>query len=50
MASTGIDWRSLRAELEKVGKLEKVGIIATVLNPRHVKKVPGRKTDWADAR
>jgi transposase len=29
--------------------LEKVGIVATVVNARHVKTVPGRKTDWADA-
>ena len=43
MESTGIYWKSPYAALEKVG------IVATVVNARHVKTVPGRKTDWADA-
>ncbi|NMQ30109.1 IS110 family transposase [Candidatus Accumulibacter phosphatis] len=43
MESTGIYWKSPHAALEQVG------IVATVVNARHVKTVPGRKTDWADA-
>lgn len=43
MESTGIYWKSPYAALEKVG------IIAAVVNARHVKHVPGRKTDVADA-
>ena len=43
MESTGIYWKSPYAALEEVG------IAATVVNARHVKTVPGRKTDWADA-
>jgi transposase len=43
MESTGIYWKSPFAALERVG------IIATVVNARHVKAVPGRKTDVADA-
>jgi transposase len=43
MESTGIYWKSPYVSLEKVG------IVATVVNARHVKTVPGRKTDWADA-
>jgi transposase len=43
MESTGIYWKSPYAALEKVG------IVATVVNARHVKTVPGRKTDWSDA-
>jgi transposase len=43
MESTGIYWKSPYAALEDVG------IAATVVNARHVKTVPGRKTDWADA-
>jgi len=43
MESTGIYWKSPYAALEGVG------IVATVANARHVKNVPGRKTDWADA-
>jgi transposase len=43
MESTGIYWKSPYAALEEVG------IVATVVNARHVKTVPGRKTDWADA-
>jgi len=43
MESTGIYWKSPYAALEKVG------IEALVVNARHVKNVPGRKTDIADA-
>ena len=43
MESTGIDWKSPYAALEKVG------IHAQVVNARQVKKVPGRKTDTRDA-
>lgn len=43
MESTGIYWKSPYAALEKVG------IAAQVVNARHVKTVPGRKTDVADA-
>jgi hypothetical protein len=43
MESTGIYWKSPYAALEKVG------IAAWVVNVRHVKTVPGRKTDVADA-
>jgi transposase len=43
MQSTGIYWKSPYAALEGVG------IIAWVVNTRHVKAVPGRKTDVADA-
>jgi transposase len=43
MESTGIYWKSPYAALENVG------IIAWVVNARHVKNVPGRKTDVADA-
>jgi transposase len=43
MESTGIYWKSPYAALQAVG------IIAWVLNARHVKAVPGRKTDVADA-
>ena len=43
MESTGIYWKSPYAALEAVG------IIAWVVNARHVKAVPGRKTDVADA-
>jgi transposase len=43
MESTGIYWRSPYAVLEKYG------IRATVVNARHVKQVPGRKTDVGDA-
>jgi transposase len=41
--STGVYWKSLFAALEEVG------LIAWVVNARHVKAVPGRKTDIADA-
>ncbi|MDD2882645.1 MAG: IS110 family transposase [Rhodoferax sp.] len=43
MESTGIYWKSPYAALESVG------IVAWVVNARHVKTVPGRKTDVADA-
>ena len=43
MESSGIYWKSPYAALEAVG------IIAFVVNARHVKNVPGRKTDIADA-
>lgn len=43
MKSTGIYWKSPYAALEGVG------IQALVVNAYHVKQVPGRKTDIADA-
>jgi len=43
MESTGIYWKSPYAALEAVG------IRAWVVNARHVKSVPGRKTDVGDA-
>lgn len=43
MESTGIYWKSPYAALEAVG------ICAQVVNARHVKNVPGRKTDVGDA-
>lgn len=43
MESTGIYWKSPYAALEKEG------IAALVVNARHVKQVPGRKTDLGDA-
>jgi transposase len=43
MESTGIYWKSPYAALERHG------IRALVVNARHVKQVPGRKTDIADA-
>lgn len=43
MESTGIYWKSPYAALETVG------IRAHVVNARHVKNVPGRKTDVGDA-
>jgi len=43
MESTGIYWKSPYLALEAVG------IQATVVNARHVKKLPGRKTDISDA-
>lgn len=43
MESTGIYWKSPYAALEQVG------IRAMVVNARHVKNVPGRKTDVNDA-
>jgi len=44
MESTGIYWKSPYAALEKMG------IIAKVVNARHIKQVPGRKTDVGDAK
>lgn len=43
MESTGIYWKSPYAALEKQG------LKLAVVNARHVKQVPGRKTDIADA-
>jgi transposase len=43
MESTGIYWKSPYAALERVG------LRALVVNARHVKQVPGRKTDLCDA-
>jgi transposase len=43
MESTGIYWKSVYAALEAAG------ICAHVVNARHVKNVPGRKTDIADS-
>lgn len=43
MASTGVYWKSPYAALERAGS------VAWVVNARHVKAVPGRKTDIADA-
>jgi transposase len=43
MESTGIYWKSPYVYLERLG------IRALVVNAQHVKKVPGRKTDVADA-
>lgn len=43
MESTGIYWKSPYAALEEKG------IVAKVVNARHVKQVPGRKTDVNDA-
>jgi len=43
MESTGVYWKSPYAALETVG------IVALVVNARHVKNVPGRKTDTSDA-
>jgi transposase len=43
MESTGIYWKSPYAALEKRG------LRIAVVNARHVKQVPGRKTDIADA-
>ena len=43
LESTGIYWKSPYAALEAAG------IRAKVVNARHVKQVPGRKTDVGDA-
>ena len=43
MESTGIYWKSPYAALEKQG------LKIIVVNARHIKQVPGRKTDIADA-
>ena len=44
MESTGIYWKSAHAWLERAG------LNCMVVNAHHVKNVPGRKTDMADAR
>jgi transposase len=44
MESTGVYWKS------PYSALESVGIRSLVVNARHVKNVPGRKTDHNDAR
>lgn len=43
MESTGINWKSPYAALERVG------ILAKVVNARHFQTVPGHKTDVGDA-
>ena len=43
MESTGVYWKSIYANLEEAG------IKTYVVNARHVKKVPGRKTDVMDS-
>jgi len=43
MESTGIYWKSIYATLEKAQ------ILTYVVNARHVKNVPGRKTDVSDS-
>lgn len=43
MESTGIYWKAIYA------RLEKAGIKSYVVNARHVKQVPGRKTDVLDS-
>lgn len=43
MESTGIFWKAVYASLEEVG------IQGCVVNARHVKQVPGRKTDVCDS-
>ncbi len=43
MESTGIYWKSIYAALEQAG------IPAMVVNARHIKNVPGRKTDLSDS-
>ena len=43
MESTGIYWKSLYAALEQAG------IPANVVNARHARNVPGRKTDISDS-
>jgi len=43
MESTGIYWKSVYASLERAG------LEAYVVNARHVKNVPGRKTDVKDS-
>lgn len=43
MESTGVDWIPID-EL-----LEQHGIVPYLVNGRHVKTVPGRKSDWNDA-
>jgi len=43
MESTGVYWIPL------YDLLEHHGIVPVLVNPQHVKTVPGRKTDWNDA-
>lgn len=43
MESTGIYWKNIYAALEKLG------LQVSVVNARHVKQVPGRKTDVKDS-
>ena len=43
MESTGVFWLPIY-EL-----LEAAGIVPYLVNPRHVKTLPGRKSDWNDA-
>jgi transposase len=43
MESTGVFWIPIY-EL-----LEQAGITRYLVNPRHLKTVPGRKSDWNDA-
>ena len=43
MESTGIFWKNIYAALEKKG------LRVSVVNARHVKQVPGRKTDVKDS-
>ena len=43
MESTGIYWKNIYAALEKAG------LHVSVVNARHVKQVPGRKTDVKDS-
>ena len=43
MESTGIYWKNIDAALEKKG------LRISVVNARHVKQVPGRKTDVKDS-
>ena len=43
MEATGIYWLCLYEELESAG------LKACVVNGRHVKNLPGRKTDWQDS-
>ena len=44
MESTGVYWRPVWNILEQSGKLDLV-----LLNPQHVKALPGHKTDRVDA-
>jgi transposase len=45
MEGTGSYWVPIYAALEEDAKLD-----VTVANAQHIQKVPGRKTDWSDAR
>ena len=44
MESTGVYWRPVWNILEQSGKLDLI-----LLNPKHVKALPGHKTDRVDA-